>query len=261
MVALSLACACVSSAALLACSSSDAGTSADEKDAAISLGDAGYLDVDVPDGDKPRVDGGFEGPDGGVIREDRFITEVVSFTPGECAGFGLTKMPGVVEGPPVGGGELAGSLDVVSFGKGGEMIVGFGENAIVDGPGVDFIVFENAFWAGGNPNAPSADLAEVSVSEDGTTWKTFTCTDGTAPPFGDCAGWHPVYSSPSNGISPIDPAKAGGDQYDIGKLGLTTARFVKIRDLGTQACPSTPNRPTTVGFDLDAISIVNAKLP
>lgn len=255
-LALSCACAC----AFVACSSSDTASS-DEHDAGISLGDAGYLDVDVPDGEKPRVDGGFEGPDGSVIREDRFVTEVVSFTPGECAGFGATKMPGVIEGPPVGAGELAGSLDVVSFGKGGELVVSFGDNAIVDGPGVDFIVFENAFWAGGNPDAPAVDLGEVSVSEDGTTWKTFTCTPGTTPPFGDCAGWHPVYSSPSNGISPVDPVTAGGDQYDIGKVGLTEVRFVKIRDLSTQECPSPPNRPVNLGFDLDAIAIVNAKTP
>lgn len=255
-LALAWACAC----ALVACSSSDA-AGPDAPDAAISLGDAGYLDVDVPSESAPLVDGGFQGPDGSVIREDRFVTEVVSFTPGECAGFGLTKMPKVIEGPPVGAGELAGSLDVVSFGNGGEIVVSFGDNAIIDGPGVDFIVFENAFWAGGNPDAPAIDLGEVSVSEDGTTWKTFTCMPGTTPPFGDCAGWHPVYSSPKNGISPIDPATAGGDQYDIGKLGLTEVRFVKIRDLSTEQCPSAPNRPVNAGFDLDAIAIVNAKTP
>ena len=54
-------------------------------------------------------------------------------------------MPDIVLGPPVGGGALAGSLDVVSLGFSGEIVLCFEPNAIVDGPGADFIVFENAF--------------------------------------------------------------------------------------------------------------------
>ena len=105
-------------AAVAGCGSDPAGAS--PHDAAVSLGDPPFLDAGAPDGDKPRTDGGFVAPDGGVIREDRFVTDVVSFTPGECAGFGLPAMPDVVKGPPVGAGALAGSLDVVSLGIGGE---------------------------------------------------------------------------------------------------------------------------------------------
>ncbi|MCL2723402.1 MAG: cell surface protein [Polyangiaceae bacterium] len=198
---------------------------------------------------------------GGVIPAYRFVTSVVSFTPGDCAGFGQTKMPGIVEGPPVGAGALAGSLDVVSLGNDGEIVLGFAPNAIVDGPGVDFIVFENPFWINGNPDYPAAELGEVSVSEDGVTWKVFPCTPTPSPPYGECAGWHPVFSAPGNGISPIDPNVAGGDPFDLADVGLATARYVRIRDVGTTECPANPPKPNTGGFDLDAISIVNSQLP
>jgi len=245
--------------ALPACGNDSTG--AGGGDAGVSLGDGGggFVDADIPDGAKAFVDGGFAGPDGGVIRADRFVTNVVSFTPGECAGFGIPDMPNIVEGPPVGAGSSAGSLDVVSLGIGGEIVLSFEPNAIVDGPGADFIVFENAFWTGGDPSKPAADYAEVSVSEDGTTWKTYACappSDTTA-----CAGWHPVYSAPGNGISPVDPATAGGEAYDLASVGLTKAKLVRIKDRATSTCDGTPPKPTNYGFDLDAISIVNAETP
>ena len=253
--AIALGCATVA----LACSSDPASSSADTSPP-ISLGDAGFFDAPDPDARHVAADGGFAGPDGSVLRADRFVTKVVSVTYGDCAGFGLTSMPSVVEGPPAGGGALAGSLDVVSLGYKGEIVLSFEPNAIVDGPGADFIVFENAFWAGGDPSKPAAELADVSVSEDGVTWKTFPCTPGSGPPYGSCAGWRPVYSAPGNGISPVDPSVAGGDPFDLAELGLTTARFVRIRDLGTIDCPSNPaNKSTTVGFDLDAVALVHAK--
>jgi hypothetical protein len=226
------------------------------------LGQEGYVDGSAPDGAKLVVDGGYAGPDGSVLRADRFVTKVVSFLPGDCAGFGLPSMPDVVFGPPVGAGSGSGSLDVVSLGFRGEIVLSFEPNAIVDGPGADFLVFENAFWAAGNPEHPAAELAEVSVSEDGVTWKTFPCTPGPGPTYGTCAGWRPVYSAPGDGTSPVDPATAGGDPFDLSDLGLTHARFVRVRDLGTVACPANPaNKPTTNGFDLDAIAIVNAQTP
>jgi hypothetical protein len=235
-------------------------------DGGIGLdGDASFVDAALPDGDKPRVDGGFIGPDGSFLREDRFAMEVVTFTPGECAGFGIPDMPGVVTGPPVGAGELAGSFDVVSLGLGGEIVLSVAPNAIVDGPGADFIVFENAFFAQGNPNQPAADPGEVSVSEDGVTWKTFACSppDAGSPgtDYGQCAGWHPVYSAPDNGIHPFDVAKAGGEAYDLSAVGLAKAKFVRIKDRSTSSCAGIDPKPNNAGFDLDAIAVVNAENP
>lgn len=244
------------------CGSSESGVSP-APDGGIDLnGDAGFVDAALPDGDKPRTDGGFVGPDGSVFREDRFVTKVVSFTPGECAGFGGGDMPEIVTGPPVGAGELAGSFDVISLGLGGEIIVSVEPNAIVDGPGADFIVFENAFWASGIPNQPAADPGEVSVSEDGVTWKTFTCAVPDAgTDYGACAGWHPVYSAPDNGISPFDLAKAGGEAYDLAAVGLAKAKFIRIQDRSTTSCAGIMPKPNNAGFDLDAIAVVNAENP
>jgi hypothetical protein len=89
------------------------------------------------------------------------------------------------------------------------------------------------------------------VSDDGVTYHTFACTQ-TGPPYPGCAGWNPVYSRPDNGIPATDPRFAGGDGFDLRDVGLTSARFVCIRDLGTQ-----PLAPPTTGFDLDAVAAVN----
>ena len=187
------------------------------------------------------------------------MTRVVSFDPGPCAGYGAQRMPDVVLGPPIGGGEGMGSLDVVSLGTGGTVVLSFEPNAIVDGPGVDFIVFENPFFVAGNPENPAAELGEVSVSEDGVTWTPFPCT-ATAYPYGACAGWRPVLSSPRNGLSPVNPAIAGGDPFDLADIGVSRARFVKIVDKTNETCNGLPSS-NKHGFDLDAVSIVNAEVP
>jgi hypothetical protein len=239
-----------------------------------------------PPTNEAGMDGGTnEGPDGGMQQVEggsdagaessapsRFITGVVQFSPTDCTGFGASSLPGIVEGPPVGGGSDHGSLDVVSLGSGGSIEVTFAPNAIVDGPGPDFIVFENPFWIAGDSSNVYAEPGEVSVSDDGTTWVPFPCnptvdpgaTDGTgtAPPYGACGGWGVVYSTPQNGISPFDPAKAGGNSYDLAIIGVKHARFVKIVDRTDEACPEAgADKPNTNGFDLDAIAIVNAELP
>ena len=187
----------------------------------------------------------------------RFATSVVSFTPGRCAGFGAESMPGIVLGPPRGGGSAKGSLDVLSLGTGGEIVLSFAPSVVVDGEGPDLIVFENAFLPAGDTR-PYAEPGEVSVSEDGVTWKTFACT-ATAPLWGTCAGWHPVLSTPESGISPFDPTVAGGDAFDLADVGLARARFVRIKDRTTQRCAS--QGPNINGFDLDAIAAIHAEDP
>jgi hypothetical protein len=216
-------------------------------------------DIDADAQGNAANDASEGGADEGGLPADRFVTGVVSFTPGPCAGFGQTKFPEIVEGPPHGGGASQGSTDVLSLGVGGEIVLSFAPNAIVDGPGADFIVFENPFDVGGDAQDPYAEPGEVSVSDDGIQWSVYPCT-ATSFPYGQCAGWHVVYSSPGNGISPVDPSTAGGDAYDLADLGLTEARFVRIRDVSNEACPDAGGSDST-GFDLDAVSIVNARLP
>lgn len=182
-----------------------------------------------------------------------YASEVVSFEPGPGAGFGQDELPGVVLGPPVGYGPLSGSLDVVSLGQGGEIVLGFGAREVVDRPGDDLVVFENAFWAGGDPAAVFAEPGEVAVSEDGETWHAFPCDaggDGEGG-FEGCAGWTPTLELEPEEVVPIDPAATGGDAFDLADLGLERIRYVRIRDVsGSGDAPSS-------GFDLDAVGAVH----
>jgi len=184
-----------------------------------------------------------------------YARSVESFSPGDGAGFNQSKLPGVVLGPPRGAGTGQGTLDVVSLGSGGEIVLGFGARAIVDGPGPDLIVFENAFWPNGDASQVFAELGEVSVSEDGESWQTFACDtrgDGEGG-FPGCAGVRPTVVYDPVALVPLDPAQTGGDAFDLADVGVAHARYVKIRDLGTLDLAS-----NTSGFDLDAVGVINA---
>ena len=182
-----------------------------------------------------------------------YATEVVSFEPGEGAGFGADEMPDVVLGPPDGRGTTSASLDVVSLGDGGEIVVAFGEREIVDGDGDDFVVFENPFWPAGDAEQVYAELGEVAVSRDGEQWHSFSCDFGVddPPPYEGCAGWTPTLDFDADEVNPLDLEKTGGDGFDLADVGLERARYVRIRDLW--GIGEEPVR----GFDLDAVGLIN----
>ena len=182
-----------------------------------------------------------------------FATRVVSFTAGAGASFGHAYLPDVVLGPPVGSGDQRGGTDVVSLGLGGEIVLGI-EGGIADGPGEDFIVFENAFIVMGIDGRTWDELGEVSVSEDGERWVTFPCDPRGTRPHTGCAGWNPVYSNPVNGLSPLDPRVSGGDAFDLATVHVSSARFIRIRDLSTQG-----SMPPSSGFDLDAVGVIHSR--
>jgi hypothetical protein len=185
-----------------------------------------------------------------AIEELPYVREIIAYEPGASAGFGQAMLPDVVYGPPMGRGTGSGSLDVLSLGVGGEIVIGFGEHGIVDGDGADFIVFENAFIGGGEL---FLELGEVAVSEDGATWHTFACDEaGNAGVYEGCAGWTPTLRYDPQRVFPLDPELSGGDAFDLEALGLGRARYVRIRDLETK--PGTAN---TGGFDLDAVGLVH----
>ena len=179
---------------------------------------------------------------------------VVSFEPGEGAGYNQMKLPDIVLGPPQVKEDGVPSLEVLSLGSGGEIVLGFGKQVIVDGPGPDLVVFENPFWPGGNESKVFAELGEVSVSDDGETWQTFACDsvgDG-AGHFPGCAGYTPTLKYDATTLVPLDAAQTGGDAFDLADLGMARARFVKIHDLMTL-----PPSGMSSGFDLDAVGLVN----
>src|SRR5258708_33810715 len=105
---------------------------------------------------------------------DPFVDRIVSFEPGDGAGFGQDKLPETVLGAPRGHGRLEPSDHVLSLGKGGKITLEFVDNEVFDGEGPDLIVFENAFLKapGDDPGNGFFELAKVEVSADGKEWKT-----------------------------------------------------------------------------------------
>lgn len=200
------------------------------------------------------------------------------------------KMPNIALGPPSGGGFSAGSFDVVSLGAavagsgsapyGGEIVLEFADNVIIDGPGVDFTVFENAFFIGGDPQVRFMEPGVVSVSQDGVSWRRFPFD--FSPRYDDAGQlnlFNPAcYSRGFAGINPVfpnadptNPAESGGDSFDLATVGLPWARFVKIQSTGdnwmidgngdavrhTNFTGAAFRAAGNSGFDLDAVTAVN----
>jgi len=217
---------------------------------------------------------------------DPYADAVASYQVGQYGGFPSPGfLPGIVVGPPRGSGLLQGGFDVFSLGFGGQIVLRFADNVIVDGEGVDFTVFENAFFSE-NPatltiERPFADPGIVAVSQDGVTWHEFPCQLVTVPAAGvyypGCAGTYPVLSNASQPATPHasipstvplaqliglpsepppDPGGAGGDSFDLAQVGLAWARYVRVRDPGFPT--GDPYGPTNAGFDLDAVAAVRS---
>jgi hypothetical protein len=183
--------------------------------------------------------GGDDDDDGAETRP-AYATSVEAFEPGRSAGFGQEDLPDVVLGPP------GGMFDVVSLGFDGRITLGFGTRAIVDGPGPDFVVFENPFVisAGGTFVEPG----RVEVSIDGEDWIAFPCS--SEDPFTGCAGLTPTAAFDVD--APLDPALSGGDAFDLSDLGLAAVQLVRIVDQS-----NTTDCGNACGFDLDAIGVVH----
>ena len=189
-------------------------------------------------------------------RADAFADCVDDFAPAAPASFGHAALPDVVLGPPVPGPSGSGSTDVASLGCGGAITLAFDPPGIVDGDGVDLIVFENAFAYG---DGSFSEPARVLVSADGSAWFEFVCApsgDGEDAPTG-CAGVEPVDAIDAQ--SALDPDRAGGDAFDLADVGLTSARFVRIVDVTREHYgDDTWCVGAGGGFDLDAIAALEA---
>ncbi|PRQ05259.1 hypothetical protein ENSA5_03780 [Enhygromyxa salina] len=182
---------------------------------------------------------------------DPYADAVVEFTPAEATTFGHEGLPDVVLGPP------GGIYDVASLGCGGSIVVEFDPPGIVDRPGVDFIVFENPF------TEDFPEPGEVAVSADGERWSVFPCAPESLE---GCAGVSPTLALPGADIDPTDPARAGGDGFDLSALADAPAevRFVRILDRSSEYWDSKgeisycdPGNQGAGGFDLDAVAAVH----
>ena len=233
---------------------------------------------------------------------DPFVDEVVDYSPlDRKSAFNASALPGIVLGPPQArnGGISMGGTDVVSLGSrantdhgksapyGGSITVRFTDNLIYDGPGPDFIVFENPMRIQGSSSAYFIEPAIVEVSANGRDF--FRIPFDFVPHLDQSgnlnlsnpscysrgfAGVRPVLSN--NGYpDPTDPAVAGGDPFDLADLPgrpLTWIQYVRIIATGDNwLIDSTGDavRQTSggaaealsgvksSGFDLDAIASVH----
>jgi hypothetical protein len=170
-------------------------------------------------------------------------------------------------GPP------GGTLDTVSLGydmaaldptaPGGSLTLGLGgaddagtRACVEDGPGDDFVVYENVFAVGGG--GTYIEVATVSVSEDNAVWYTFA---------------HEVSQEESSdpahytGFAGVTPTAQGGDRFDLEVLIESEllpagwqACYVRLVDGGT-LYPDYGNTQSdlwSTGADIDAVEVLHA---
>lgn len=143
-----------------------------------------------------------------------------------------TEIPGFEKtksfGPPLGGGQNQGSLDVFVLGDAKSAVFSVAGYKITNQPGADFKVFENGFEISGSPGNYSWDLGWVEISFDKTNWYGFpvSYSGSQTQPAGKShlAGLQPVGVNYQN--NSIDPRlnSAGGDAFDISQAGKITNR-------------------------------------
>lgn len=185
---------------------------------------------------------------------------VETFTPGTGSGvsYGADYFPSNVLGLPDSAARpTVPSVDpqrVFALGLGGEIVLRFDRAPILDRPGADLAVYENAFrYTIGGVERVYAEPAEVSVSSDGVAWRVFPFDSLS---LAGCAG-----VTPTDGRYPPSDPLSGGDRFDLAALGADTVRYVRLRDV-TWMVKSNASHPfydfTLNGFDLDAVVNISA---
>jgi len=188
-----------------------------------------------------------------IAETDPWADEVVSFTPGNpWSQFGYDFFPYNVLGPPTPSKAISERIssnsedEILSLGHGGEIVLKFTDNVVLNGDGVDFIVFENVFinmWT----QQPWMEAGIVSVSQDGENFVQFPYDTTTHE---GLAGVTPVKST----TDPTNPEASGADAFDLDIVGLDWIRYVKITDMGDLWQEGAYNGD----FDLDAIVAVHS---
>lgn len=218
-----------------------------------------------------------------------WASEVVAYAPGTHLDTAF-RTPQKALGPAGNSdGTAAGyTFDIVGLGRGGSITLGFAD-AIYDGPGFDFAVFENSF------SDSFLELAHVEVSSDGSNFFAFPAFSLTPLPVSAFGA-----VDPTNIEGVAGKYRAGqGTPFDLGRLAGTpgldvdNVHFVRIVDIvGDGSAPNdlTPQSladwlgvplsslppslvaiasaapsaiydpyPTTgsAGFDLDAVGVMN----
>ncbi len=175
-----------------------------------------------------------------------------------------------------------GFSDVLMLGVGGSVTVGFPE-AIIDGPGTDFVTYENGFVFG---NQVFGELGFVEVSTDGVNFARFPNRYfGPATQMGPFDGLPPGCVENLAGLGSLffpadsrdyaDPFHGGGDPFDLADLAthplvasnlvnLQQIQFVRIVDvlgdgtvLDSTGAPIFDPVSATSSSDWDAIAVAH----
>lgn len=163
----------------------------------------------------------------------------------------------------------------VSLGDGGSITLGF-PVAIENGPGPDFVVFENAFTSGENV---FAELAFVEVSTDGVTFVRMPAISRIDRGLG---AFDPIASNETYNLAGNFPGGTGFDIDDIassaevlsGDVDPDSIRYVRVIDVigdcanassldanSTAVCDPYPTAFASGGFDLTGVAIMNPPGP
>ncbi len=170
---------------------------------------------------------------------DVFVADTVTAAPGNT-GSGFYDQNKAVNGIR-GAGTSGGSLDVFSLdnsGTSGYIVLSWSGKKIKNGAGVDFIVYENAFYASGNSAQRFMDLLFVEVSNDNINYCGFAPNYAATPETtysNNPAHWlrfagrnAVLYNVDSNNLSAAqlfqdndangEPDLGGGDPFDLDNL-------------------------------------------
>ncbi len=222
----------------------------------------------------------------------RFATQVVDSH--HAGGQSYGELSNLLGGPR--GGEFPALVWSLGTSPTTESFVTLGFNCVItDGPGPDFIVFENSFEFDGNY---FGELAYVEVSTNGADFVRFPVMSTNPGPIGafdpvdplgtdNLAGNWPTYANvKTNPVNPnpfnpalptTDPTAAGGTPFDLadlathpavldGTLDLDNVHFVRVVDVyGDGSQLDIFNNPIydptgTQGVesaDIDAVSVIN----
>jgi len=173
-----------------------------------------------------------------------FACRVVAYLPAPGAFINSAAFNDAAQalGPPIGGGTVApdNSSVVTLGGFGGSVILAF-DHTVLDDPrnrlGLDFIVYSNAFWVGGDPTRRGAEPAIIEISRDVN---------------GDGLANDPWFVIPGSSL-PDPPAAALAIQQWDNDPATTTAPADVSWYPSTTFFPSIPASFATTGFSLPSV--------
>jgi hypothetical protein len=132
---------------------------------------------------------------------------------------------------------------VLRFGHNGEIVLGVSDaGVLVDGPGIDFRVYTTSFWN----------------RRDGTYLQKFGYIGVSETNARSSVRWLPCDPKAGvlRGCVGAVPTEEGGDQFDLGELGVRQARYIWIKDTGINK--GYPSDLPAGGLVLDALRLDHA---